>query len=423
MTGIMDFDALFRRPAGVLATLAALALPAAAQEGGNGPEGPVEVGVITLEPAEVPYTITVPGRAVAYEQVDIRPRVAGVISEILYHPGRPVSVGDPLFRIDGDTYAADLKAAEASVAGARAALAAAKGTLARYEKLENRSVTIEDVDSARVQAAQAEAALSAAEAARDLARLNLERTEILSPISGVPDVAGVSVGAIVTANQSEALTTVTRLDPIYVDIEESSRRIQENRDRFEAGTLTPGSEADFSLTLETDKTYEGKGELIAPGVSVSTTTGTTALRLRFDNPDHAILPGQFLRVQVTLGTTSALLVPQRATTRGADGSLTAFVAMEGKAERRTLIEAGSYQNAWVVLEGVRAGESLIVDGRTNLAEGAEVTPVPVTISSEGVVEDAAGPDAGGQAPGTAAASVPPAVPAAGPAAAPAAGSN
>jgi len=388
----MDFTTLLRLATCIAVTLAAPALPAAAQQGGggtDGAEGPKGVGVITLDPAQVPYSVTVPGRAVAYEQVDIRPRVAGVISEILYHPGRPVNVGDPLFRIDGDTYAADLKAAEASVAGAHAALAAAEATLTRYQRLENRSVTVEDVDSARVKAAQAEAALSAAEAARDLARLNLERTEILSPISGVPDVATVSVGAIVTANQSEALTTVTRLDPIYVDIEESSRRIQETRDRFAAGTLTPGSEAAFTLTLETGNTYDRRGELIAPGVTVSTTTGTTALRLKFDNPDHAILPGQFLRVKMTLGTTTALLVPQRATSRGSDGSLTAFVAVGGKAEKRTLTETGSYRNAWVVVEGVRAGESLIIDGRTNLAEGDEVSPVPVTISPEGVVEDAA----------------------------------
>ena len=388
----MGLTQLVRSPACVIAALAALALPAAAQQGATGSggqEGPTAVGVITLEPARVPYTVTVPGRAVAFEQVDIRPRVAGVISEILYHPGRPVSVGDPLFRIDGDTYAADLKAAEASVAGARAAVAAAEATLTRYQQLENRSVTVEDVDSARVKAAEAEATLSAAEAARDLARLNLERTEILSPISGVPDVATVSVGAIITANQSEALTTVTRLDPIYVDIEESSRRIQETRDRFEAGTLTPGSDAGFALTLETGRTYDRRGELVAPGVSVSTTTGTTALRLKFDNPDHAILPGQFLLVKMTLGTTTALLVPQRATSRGSDGSLTAFVAVAGKAEQRTLVESGSYQNAWIVVEGVRAGENLIVDGRTNLSEGAEVSTVPVTISPEGVVEDAA----------------------------------
>jgi membrane fusion protein (multidrug efflux system) len=397
----MGFTKLVRSPAHVIAALAALALPAAAQQGGTGSggtEGPTAVGVITLEPAQVPYSVTVPGRAVAFEQVDIRPRVAGVISEILYDPGRPVSVGDPLFRIDGDTYAADLKAAEASVAGARAALAAAEATLTRYQQLENRSVTVEDVDSARVKAAEAEATLSAAEAARDLARLNLERTEILSPISGVPDVATVSVGAIVTANQSEALTTVTRLDPIYVDIEESSRRIQETRDRFEAGTLTPGREAGFALTLETGKTYDRKGALVAPGVSVSTTTGTTALRLKFDNPDHAILPGQFLRVKMTLGATTALLVPQRATSRGSDGSLTAFVAVAGKAEQRTLVESGSYQNAWIVVEGVRAGEALIVDGRTNLAEGAEVSTVPVTISPEGVVEDAAEAKADAPAP-------------------------
>ncbi|SOC14535.1 membrane fusion protein (multidrug efflux system) [Rhodobacter sp. JA431] len=375
--------------------LAALALtfatPALAQEGPQGARS-IEVGVIELSQSDVPYTVTLPGRAVAFEQVDIRPRVAGVISEILYQAGRPVRAGTPLFTIDGDTYAADLKSAQATVDGAKAALEAAKATYARYKKLETTSISTEDVEAARVAVAQAEATLSSAEADRDMAQLNFDRTQITSPISGVPDMATVSVGAIVTANQTDALTTVTRLDPIYVDVKESSRQMLEHRAMWEAGTLTRADQVDISLTLETGETYDRKGSFVSPSTTVSSTTGTTEMRLQFDNPERKILPGQFLRVETTLGTTRAVLVPQRATTRGSDGTLSAFVAVAGKAEKRTLTENGSYQNAWVVTDGVKAGDQLILDGLTNLQDGSAITTVPVTIDAQGVVQDAPATD-------------------------------
>ncbi|PTV94759.1 membrane fusion protein (multidrug efflux system) [Rhodobacter aestuarii] len=375
--------------------LAALALtfatPALAQEGPQGARS-TQVGVIELSQSDVPYTVTLPGRAVAFEQVDIRPRVAGVISEILYQAGRPVRAGTPLFTIDGDTYAADLKSAQATVDGAKAALEAAKATYARYKKLETTSISTEDVEAARVAVAQAEATLSSAEADRDMAQLNFDRTQITSPISGVPDMATVSVGAIVTANQADALTTVTRLDPIYVDVKESSRQMLEHRAMWEAGTLTRADQVDISLTLETGETYDRKGSFVSPSTTVSSTTGTTEMRLQFDNPERKILPGQFLRVETTLGTTRAVLVPQRATTRGSDGTLSAFVAVAGKAEKRTLTENGSYQNAWVVTDGVKAGDQLILDGLTNLQDGSAITTVPVTIDAQGVVQDAPATD-------------------------------
>ncbi|WP_425049681.1 efflux RND transporter periplasmic adaptor subunit [Psychromarinibacter sp. S121] len=379
------------RPIARLAQVAALvtaawaATPALAQMPGMG--GPTQVGVIELEEARVPYSVTLPGRAVAFEETDIRPRVAGVISEIVYEPGTEVLVGDVLFRIEGDTFAADLAAAEATVASAEASVSAAETTLARYETLSGTGVTAETVENARVTLAQAEATLSSARAARDLAQLNLDRTEILSPIKGIADISNVSVGALVTANQTDALTTVTRINPIYVDVQESSRRIQLIRDRISAGTLAPGEELDVTLQLETGLSYEIPGSLVTGGTSVSTTTGTTIVRFQFDNPDQDILPGQFLRVDITLGDTPAILVPQRATSRAADGTLTAFVAVDGEAVERTLTETGVYQNAWIVTEGVADGDMLIVDGLTNLTAGAEVQTVPVTISADGVVSD------------------------------------
>ncbi|GGA97338.1 efflux RND transporter periplasmic adaptor subunit [Allosediminivita pacifica] len=283
-----------------------------------------------------------------------------------------------------------MAAAEAEVELAKASVSAAEETVSRYEGLAGTGVTQEDLASARVSLLQSRADLSSAEASLELAELDLDRTEIKSPISGFPDISTVSVGALVTENQTDALTTVTRIDPIFVDVEESSRRIGEVRNQIEAGSLSPGEQLDIGLELETGEVYDGKGELVSPGSSVSTTTGTTELRLRFDNPDHRIMPGQFLRVEIVLGTTDAVLVPQGATSRAASGALTAFVAADGTAEERTLTEQGSYRNAWIVTEGIAAGEMLIVDGLSNLRDGAEIATVPVTISDEGVVTAADG---------------------------------
>ncbi|MBN8291203.1 efflux RND transporter periplasmic adaptor subunit [Rhodobacter sp. NTK016B] len=366
------------------------AIPGIAAAQMRGPAGPVSVGVVTLEEQDIPVTVTVPGRAVAYESVDIRPRVSGMISEIAYQPGLPLERGDVLFRIESETYEAELATAEARVALAEAAQRAADATVTRYEALEGTGISTGSLETARVASMQAAADLSSARASLQIARLNLERTEITSPISGRATVPGVSVGTLVTENQADALTTVTRVDPIYVDIEESSRRIGEMRARFSAGALQRGESLEIALRLETGAIYPGRGELVSPGVAVSTTTGTTSFRIRFDNPDRLILPGQFLRAELTLGTTAAILVPQMATSRSSSGALTAYVVADGVARQRVLTSQGTHGNGWVVTEGVAPGEQLVVDGLTNLSDGAEVAPVAVMISDQGVVTPADG---------------------------------
>ncbi|WP_353472703.1 efflux RND transporter periplasmic adaptor subunit [Salipiger sp. H15] len=393
----------------VLAAALALTLSQApqllAQDAPQGAAAAREVGVITLAPTDVPYSVTLPGRSTAFEEVAIRPRVSGVISEILYEPGSDVKKGTVLFRIDGDTYQADVDAAEADVAGAEAALRSAETTLARYQKLVGTGVTAADVDTAEVAVMQAKATLSAAQAARELANLDLERTEITSPIDGIAVLPEVSVGDLVTANQEGELTTVTRIDPIYVDVQESITRVQQTRERLAKGSLTRGERIEAELELENGAMFEGQGTFVSPPVSVSTTTGTSVIRLRFDNPRRGILPGQFLRVKLTFGTTSSILVPQGATSRASDGTLTAFVLVDGKAEKRTLSSQGSYDNAWIVTEGVEAGERLIVDGLRNLQNGAAVSPVDVVISDTGVVTRTDGTSdsfGGAPAPGAAA---------------------
>ncbi|WP_415839923.1 efflux RND transporter periplasmic adaptor subunit, partial [Paracoccus yeei] len=357
----------------------------------RGPDGPTPVGVVTTAEEDVPRTVTLPGRAIAYQQTAIRPQVGGEILEIVYDPGRPVRAGDVLFRIDPETLAAALAAAEASVAGAEASLTQAQNTVTRYRRLEGSGVSAVDRANAEVALKQAEADLAAARAARDAAQLSLDRTAIFSPLDGMADVPQVSVGDLVTANQSEALTTITQLDPIYVDVSESSARLMRSRAGGSAGQLIRTGAVQTRLTLETGEEYQGEGRLVSPGIAVSPTTGTVPIRLRFDNPDLRILPGQFLRVQMTLGSTRAVLVPQRATSRASDGTLTAFVVRDGRAQQVVLSEQGSYRNNWIVTQGISPGEQLILDGLDDLRAGTEVAPVPVQIDAQGVVREIAAP--------------------------------
>lgn len=351
--------------------------------------GPKAVGVIEISREPVPYVVELPGRAVAYEQADIRPRVEGMVVEIPYTPGREVAVGDVLFRLERDSYAADETAAEAAVSQAESALQAAQVTLERYRRLEGAGVTQETVDEAQVAELQAEATLKSAQASLQSAQLNLDRTDIRSPIAGVADVPAISVGALVTAAQTDALTTVTRLDPIYVDVAESSARMLRVRERIKDGSLKPGDRIGIQLTLENGKVYASTGEVVSPGVLVSQTTGTVNIRVKFPNPNRDIMPGQFLRLEATLGTTEGILVPQMATSRSSTGVLTAFVVRDGKAIEVTLTDAGSYRNSWIVTDGLDAGETLIVDGLKDLRNGDAVTTTAVTVGDDGLTHPAA----------------------------------
>ncbi|SFN85049.1 membrane fusion protein, multidrug efflux system [Cohaesibacter marisflavi] len=377
---------------GLLVPSLVWAQPAPGAAMGGSDQGPLPVGVITLEQADVPYEVTLPGRAVAYEQVSIRPRVNGVIAQIAYQPGRPVKVGDLLFRIDNETYEASVQSAEAEVASAKASLEGAQITLERYKKIEGTGISSADVKDAEVSLHQAEASVKTAEAALRTAKLNLEWTEIRSPISGIPEVADVSVGSIVTSNQTTALTTVTRLNPIYVDVQESSVRMLSIRNLVENGFIKRADKLSLKLQLETGETLDGEGTLRSPGTSVSTTTGTVALRMEFDNPKRMVIPGQFLRVDATLGTSEAILVPQGATQRASDGSLTVYVAREGKVAVATLDEIGSYQNNWIVTGGVETGDQIIVDNIRNLREGIEIKTIPVEYV-DGVIKEVTDGDA------------------------------
>ncbi|MBK4214970.1 efflux RND transporter periplasmic adaptor subunit [Paracoccus caeni] len=369
------------------AGLLALAAPGLAQEAGQMP--PKQVGVVELQSQDVPRVATLPGRAVSSAQAAIRPRVGGIITEILYDPGRPLKAGDPMFQIDPTTYEANLSSAQADVASAKASLAQSQSANQRTEQLLGSGTTQAQVETARATMEQAQASVQRAEAALKLAQAELDWATVTSPIDGMASVAEVSVGDLVTAGQADHLATVIRLDPIEVDMYEPSVRMLAVFNDITAGRLQVTDSLRATLMLETGETYRATGELLAPGFTVSTSTGAIDIRFRFDNPDNLLLPGMFVRGQVELGTTKAVLVSQSAASRDRTGKLSAWVVEDGKAVQRELVDDGTYQNSWIITEGVEPGDMLVVDGRTGLTEGAEVVAVPVSFDDDGVVRDAA----------------------------------
>lgn len=365
--------------------------PGFAQAPPGGPAGPAQAGAVILSRTETPVQVTLTGQATAVEDASVRPLVDGVITAILYEPGREVAAGTPLFAIDAQTYEAALASAEASLRSAEAAVLPARSAVERYETLLGTGVSAETLETARMTLAQAEAAVAVAEAALRTARINLERTTIRSPVAGVPEVAGVSLGDLVTSGQSTELTTVTSLDPIYVDLSEASARMLDLRARIESGTVKSGDRLAVSLTLENGQVFDGTGTLSSVSQRVSTSTGTVRVRFRFDNPGRLIMPGMFVRATVTLGSTDGFLIPQLAASVQADGTIAVWTLTgDNHAEQRRLTPIGSTDRAWIVTEGLEDGTRLLVDGIENMTAGTEVAVIAVTITDEGTILDTVG---------------------------------
>ena len=351
----------------------------------NAPQA-IPAGVVTLQWQAVPLTLSLSGQALSEQDATIRPLVDGVITDILYHAGTTVNKGDPLFQIEQESYAAALEVARAELASAEAALPSAQDNLKRYEKLAGTGVTQAEVDSARTALRQAQAAIAAARADVRSAKINLDRTTIVSPITGMVANAEVSIGDLVTAGQSGELTTVTRLDPIYVDLSEASSRVLEMRKRIESGEITRGSEIETRLVLENGEQYSVRGVVESLGRKVSTTTGTLTVRVKFDNPDLFILPGMFLRASLTLGHIEAYRVPQLAAKPQPDGTVLTWVLdKENKAKKFNLTPAGNYDNSWIIHDGLNGPTTVLVDNLDNLREGMTIKPISVSINQQGVI--------------------------------------
>ncbi|TKW67808.1 MAG: efflux RND transporter periplasmic adaptor subunit [Paracoccus denitrificans] len=365
---------------------------ASAQPAPGGQDAALSVGTITLSREDVPVTLNLSGVAVASESAQIRPLVQGVVQEILYRPDQSMTTGDPMFRIDPTSYEAALAAAEANVQSAEAARDQAQSDADRYEALAGRGVTEADAESARSALLQAEANVAVTQADLRAAQFNLDNTTIKSPIDGQASVSEVSVGDLVTSGQSDSLATVTRLDPIYADLADTSARMLRLRQMFDAGTIQPGDSLGVTLILENGQTMAGDGQVISVGDQVSTSTGTFNVRVEIGNPDRQVLPGMFVSAILTMGSHKAMLVPQVAASPQADGYLALYVVKDGKAAQVKVQPTGSTDSAWIVPEGLEDGTVLIVDNRDNLRDGMEVAPVAATIDTGGIVTDSGAAD-------------------------------
>ncbi|MCJ8518793.1 membrane fusion protein (multidrug efflux system) [Pseudorhizobium tarimense] len=391
-------------------TLLSVALASCSDSGGGAGTGqasqaqerpPTPVSVVSMEKGQFPITRVLPGRATAFRTAEIRPRVTGSIREIAFKEGSEVKEGDLLFQIEDDTYQAALAEARASVAKAEASVPSAEANLARYERLVNSGATQIDYENARVTFLQAQADVAQAKAALKTAEINLDLTKIRAPFDGITSISNVAIGNIVTANQAEALTTLRQLDPIYIDLTESSTNLLELRTAFESGRLSGDPRnAEISLTLEDGTVYPQKGKLDMAEMAVSESTGTYQIRALFDNPNDVILPGMYVRATVTLGEENGYLIPQRAATRNARGELSAkFVTADNKVETRIFPTSQVSGNNWLVAEGVADGDRLVVDGFQWIGDGATVAPVDSTVDDDGlVVQTQQGGSASEQAP-------------------------
>ncbi len=350
------------------------------------PKGPPEVGVVTIEPQAVVLTTVLSGRTSPYAISDVRPQVSGIVQARLFEEGSNVHAGQALYQIDPATYQAAYDQAKALVASAQASLATAKVKAERYGDLVKiNGVAKQDYDDAHAAYLQAAAAVQQDQASLQSAKINLGYTHITAPISGRIGRSAFTKGALVTAGQADALTTVQTLDPIYVDISQSAAELLKLRQNLSDGALTKGgpASADIALTLDDGSAYPLKGRLQFADVTVDQTTGAVTLRAIFPNPKGVLLPGMYVRATVTQGAKpSALLAPQQGVTRNQSGQPVATVVnAEGKAETRILQTGGVVGDKWLVTDGLKAGDRVIVEGLQRVQPGISVHAVPAGSTS------------------------------------------
>ncbi len=314
-----------------------------------------------------------PGRTTAYRVAEIRPQVSGIIVERLFKEGSAVKEGQQLYQIDPARYQAAYDSAKADVQKAEANVKSIKARNRRYEELVKiDAVSKQEYEDIQASLAQANADIAIAKAAVAQAKINLDYTKVYAPISGIIGKSTVTKGALVTAGQSTALTTITSLDPIYVDMTQSSDDLMRLRDRVKDYENIP-----VTLFLsESGKGYPHKGKLQFHEVTVEQTTGSVQLRALFPNPDSLLLPGMFVRARLALEQPDALLVPQHASARQPDGSLRVWKLDEtGAVQPAAISTSGALDSNWIVTGGLKEGDVIITEGLVGLKPGVKVTPV------------------------------------------------
>lgn len=338
----------------------------------------VEVAVVQLQPQAVTLNTELPGRTVAFQKAQIRPQVGGIILSRNFIEGGEVKAGDTLYQIDPAQYQSAVNNAKAQLAKATANLTQASAKASRFKDLrKSKLVSQQDADEVIALHQQAEADVLAAKASLEQAQLQLTYSKVLAPISGRIGKSAVTAGALVSSGQAEALATITQLDPVYVEVTQSSKELLQLKQALASGALNAAS-AEVSLTLEDGSLYGHKGQLQFSEVSVDESTGSVVLRAQFANPDQLLLPGMYVRATMNSGIkTAAILAPQRGVSRNAKGEATALVVNnEGKAELKILTASRTIGDQWLVEAGLQAGDQLIVEGLQKVRPGAAVKAVP-----------------------------------------------
>lgn len=374
----------FPRPTGwrwPLLLVAGASLAACSGESSKGREQrDAQVGYIVAQTSSVPLAATLSGRTVAFETSEVRPQVTGVIKRRFFTEGGTVKAGQPLFEIDPSLYRAAVNQAQANLASARATADAASVKAERYRPLADmEAIARQDYTDALAQSRTAKAAIAQNAAALDTAKINLRFTTVPAPISGKIGRQLFTVGALVSATQADPLAVIQRMDPIYVDMQQSAAELTALRQRLAAGGVTPGS-TEVHLQLDGGAKYPLPGTVQFSEVTVDQTTGTVTLRARFPNPDGLLLPGMFVTAMFDQASDpNAILIPQVAVQRDFDGS--AFVMLVGpdnKAQRRKVSADRTYKEYAVVTAGLKRGEKVIVQGLNGLRQGAAIKPVVST---------------------------------------------
>jgi membrane fusion protein (multidrug efflux system) len=343
--------------------------------------GPPEVGVVTVKTQRVAITTELPGRTSPYMVAEVRPQVSGIIKKRVFTEGSDVKAGQVLYQIDPATYQAAYASAKASEARAEANLIPARLKMERYKDLVKiKAVSQQDYDDAFASFKQAEADVASTKAAVETARINLAYTKITAPISGRIGRSTVTDGALVTANQAAALATIQQFDSMYVDITQSSADLLRLKRTLSSGLLKKGgaAQAPVRLLLEDGTSYPLEGTLKFSDVTVDRSTGSVTLRCIFPNPKQLLLPGMFVRAVVQEGVNEqAILMPQRGVTRNPSGSaMVMVVGAEEKAEPRVIKVERTVGDNWLVSDGLKTGDRVILEGTQKARPGTPVKAVP-----------------------------------------------
>ncbi|MGD0230031.1 MAG: efflux RND transporter periplasmic adaptor subunit [Syntrophorhabdales bacterium] len=384
---------------GVLAMFLMVAACGKSKAGGPSQGGAPEVAVVVLQPERVALTMELPGRTSPLLVAEVRPQVSGIIKKRLFIEGSDVKAGDLLYQIDPAMYEAARDSAGAGLSRAEANMISIRAKMERYKELVTiNAVSRQDYDDATAALQQAKADIEGNKAALDTARINLAYTRVTAPITGRIGRSNVTVGALATANQSIPFATIQQLDPIYVDVTQSSANLLQLQRNMAAGRIQDcgPNKARVKLLLEDGAPYPFEGSLKFSDVTVDPSTGSFILRIVVPNPRHMLLPGMYVRAAVQEGVVDrAILVPQQGVSRDPKGNPVALVVDgSGKVEQRMITVDRAFGDRWLVIAGLAAGDRVIVEGSQRVQPGASVKVAPFDAGRKdgpGAVKAAQGP--------------------------------